>query len=84
VTSGRPIELIAPFGVAQADALRAGDAVLLSGVLYTARDAAHERLTRLIAARQPLPVELRDQIVYYCGPTPARPGRPIGAAAPAS
>lgn len=82
MTDGRPIELGTPLGAAQADALRAGDAVLLSGIIYTARDAAHARLAGLIAAHRPLPVDLRDQIVYYCGPTPARPGRPIGSAGP--
>ncbi len=76
------IELPVPFSAAQADDLHAGSAVLLTGTIYTARDAAHERLAGLITAGNPLPVDLRDQVVYYCGPTPARPGRPIGSAGP--
>ena len=48
----------------------------------TARDAAHERLARMIAAGEPLPVDLAGETIYYCGPTPARPGRPIGSAGP--
>jgi fumarate hydratase subunit beta len=74
--------LPAPFEVAEGDRLHAGDEVLLSGVIYTARDAAHERLARLLEEGRPLPVDLRGQIIYYCGPTPARPGRPIGSAGP--
>jgi len=69
-------------GLADVERLRAGDEVLLSGVVYTARDAAHERLVQLLKAGQPLPVDLRGQVIYYCGPTPARPGRPIGSAGP--
>jgi len=78
----RPVELRTPLGAEQVAALHVGDEVLLSGVIYTARDAAHERLAGLLAAGQPLPVDLRDQVIYYCGPTPARPGRPIGSAGP--
>lgn len=76
------IDLGAPFGVADVDRLRAGDEVLLSGVVYTARDAAHERLVQLLDEGRPLPVDLRGQVIYYCGPTPPRPGRPIGSAGP--
>lgn len=76
------LELISPFDAAQADALRVGNEVLLSGVIYTARDAAHERLVEMLAAGRPLPMDLGGQIIYYCGPTPARPGRPIGSAGP--
>ena len=63
-------------------ALRAGQRVLISGALYTARDAAHQRLAELIGSGQALPCELEGQIIYYCGPTPAPPGRPIGSAGP--
>lgn len=56
--------------------------MLVSGVIYTARDAAHRRLVELLAAGQPLPVDLSGQILYYVGPSPARPGRVIGAAGP--
>ena len=62
--------------------LEIGDQVLISGVLYTARDAAHRRLLDLLEAGQPLPLELKGQIIYYVGPSPARPGRVIGAAGP--
>ncbi len=62
--------------------LRAGDAVLITGVLYTGRDAAHKRLFDLIERGEPLPVDLKGQIMFYVGPTPARPGRPIGSAGP--
>ena len=77
-----PIPLRAPFAPDDAGRLRAGDQVLISGVIYTARDAAHERLVHLLGSGEPLPVDLRGQVIYYCGPTPARPGRPIGAAGP--
>lgn len=62
--------------------LRAGDSVLISGTIYVARDAAHKRLAAALEAGQPLPFDLRGQIVYYMGPSPARPGRPIGSAGP--
>jgi fumarate hydratase subunit beta len=76
------VRLQGPFSRDEALVLRAGDQVLLSGVVYTARDAAHERLALLLAQGNELPVDLRGQIIYYCGPTPARPGRPIGSAGP--
>ena len=59
-----------------------GDQVLVSGVIYTARDAAHKRLMDLLDKGQPLPVDFKGQILYYVGPSPARPGRVIGAAGP--
>ncbi len=62
--------------------LRAGDTVLLSGVIYTARDAAHKRLCALAAAGEPLPFDVRDAVIYYAGPTPARPGEVIGSVGP--
>ncbi|NLE77760.1 MAG: Fe-S-containing hydro-lyase [Chloroflexi bacterium] len=62
--------------------LRAGDAVTLSGVIYVARDAAHKRLGEALDRGEPLPLELPGQVVYYMGPSPARPGHPIGAAGP--
>jgi fumarate hydratase subunit beta len=63
-------------------ALHAGDAVSLSGVLYVARDAAHKRLVAALAAGQPLPFDVRGQVIYYMGPSPARPGQVIGSAGP--
>lgn len=62
--------------------LKAGDNVLISGVIYTGRDAAHKKLADLIAAAQALPFDLRGQVIFYVGPTPARPGKPIGSAGP--
>lgn len=62
--------------------LHAGDAVLLSGILYTARDAAHRKLHEMIARGEPLPFELKNNVIYYVGPTPARPGAVIGSAGP--
>jgi fumarate hydratase subunit beta len=59
-----------------------GDQVLVNGVIYTARDAAHKRLMDLLDAGQKLPVDFKGQILYYVGPSPARPGRVIGAAGP--
>ena len=62
--------------------LRIGDEVSLNGVIYTARDAAHKRLVELIDKGQELPFEIRGAIVYYVGPTPAKPGEVIGSAGP--
>jgi fumarate hydratase subunit beta len=62
--------------------LRAGDKVLLSGAIYTARDAAHKRFIDTLQAGGSLPFEIKGQVIYYCGPSPASPGRVIGAAGP--
>ena len=62
--------------------LRIGDHVEFSGVIYTARDAAHRRLVAMADAGEALPLDLRGQVLYYVGPTPARPGEVIGAAGP--
>lgn len=62
--------------------LRAGDRVSLSGPVYTARDAAHKRLFELLDADRALPIPIRDKVIYYAGPTPAPPGRPIGSCGP--
>jgi fumarate hydratase subunit beta len=62
--------------------LRAGDRVLLSGSVYTARDAAHKRLVETLARGEALPFDLRGQVVYYVGPSPTRPGDVIGSAGP--
>jgi fumarate hydratase subunit beta len=74
--------IVTPLDDATAGRLRAGDAVTISGVIYTARDAAHERLLEMFARGDRPPVDLRGQVIYYSGPTPARPGRPIGSAGP--
>jgi hydro-lyases, Fe-S type, tartrate/fumarate subfamily, beta region len=62
--------------------LKAGDEVLLTGTILTARDAAHVRLCDTLKKGKPLPLNLKDAIIYYCGPTPARPGRAIGSCGP--
>lgn len=62
--------------------LRAGDRVLLSGTVYTARDAAHKRMMELLDSGQPLPFPVEGSAVYYVGPTPERPGQVIGSAGP--
>jgi fumarate hydratase subunit beta len=62
--------------------LKAGDRVLLSGVVYTARDAAHQRLVEALLAGQQLPLPLPGQVIYYAGPAPSRPGQIIGPAGP--
>lgn len=64
--------------------LRSGDQVLITGVVYAARDAAHARLVELLDRGEPLPVDLKGQVIYYVGPSPARPGKPIGSAGPTS
>jgi fumarate hydratase subunit beta len=62
--------------------LRAGDNLLLSGVIYVARDAAHKRMVDALDRGQPLPFDIKGATLYYMGPTPARPGRAIGSAGP--
>jgi fumarate hydratase subunit beta len=62
--------------------LRAGDDVLLSGILYVARDAAHKRMVEALDRGKTLPFDIRGQTIYYMGPSPARPGQPIGSAGP--
>ena len=71
-----------PLTEADIAALQAGDEVLLSGPLYTARDAAHQRLCRCLQEGKPLPVELTGETIYYVGPSPAKPGEVIGSAGP--
>ena len=77
-----PIRLTAPLDRETIRALHAGDSVLLSGVVYTARDAAHGRLCAALEKGEDLPVELREQTVFYAGPTPPPPGKPTGAIGP--
>ena len=62
--------------------LRAGDHVTLTGVIYTARDAAHKRMIEALDKGEPLPIDIKGAVIYYVGPTPERPGRVIGAAGP--
>ena len=71
-----------PLSDADVERLRAGDSVLLTGGLYTARDAAHRRMVEALSKGEKLPVDIRGQIIYYVGPTPAKPGEVIGSAGP--
>jgi fumarate hydratase subunit beta len=75
-------KLKTPLSEATVRGLKAGDEVLISGVIYTARDQAHKRLCELVDAGKRLPIELEGAVIYFTGPTPARPGRVIGAAGP--
>jgi len=77
-----PLQLTTPLTEDVVVALRAGQEVLVSGVFYTARDAAHRRMAQALARGEALPFDPRGQIIYYVGPTPAPPGRAIGAAGP--
>lgn len=77
-----PIPVKAPLSREQARQLRSGDSCLLSGVIYTARDAAHKRLCELVAKGKELPLDIKDSVIYFVGPTPARPGEVIGSAGP--
>ena len=72
----------APFDEATARSLRAGDRVLITGTIIAARDAAHKRLVEALDRGEELPVDLDGAVIYYVGPSPARPGRAIGAAGP--
>ena len=76
------IRIQAPLTRDAARKLKAGDSCLISGVIYTARDAAHKRLCELLAAGKELPLEVKDNILYFVGPTPAKPGQAIGSAGP--
>ncbi len=76
------INLKTPLSDSTVEKLEAGDKVKISGVLYTARDAAHKRLIEMIESGEDLPFDLRGQLIYYVGPTPARPGQTIGSAGP--
>ena len=76
------IDLKTPLENATIEKLKAGDKVRISGVLYTARDAAHKRLIEMVEAGNNLPFEVKGQLLYYVGPTPAKPGQVIGSAGP--
>ena len=77
-----PISIQAPMSKEQAKALKAGDSCLISGTIYTARDAAHKRLCELVAQGKDLPIDLTDAVIYFVGPTPEKPGQAIGSAGP--
>jgi fumarate hydratase subunit beta len=76
------IRLRTPLADADVEKLQIGDKVLLNGVIYTGRDAAHKRLIDLLLAGKPLPIDIRGQVIYYVGPAPAKPGQVIGSAGP--
>ncbi|MDD5643124.1 MAG: Fe-S-containing hydro-lyase [Syntrophales bacterium] len=78
----KTVKLTPPLTDKDVEGLEIGDKVLITGVIYTARDAAHKRLVDMLAAGQELPVDFKGQILYYVGPSPASPGRVIGAAGP--
>lgn len=77
-----PIALTTPLDKETARSLKAGDSCLLSGVIYAARDAAHKRLCELLSQGRELPLELKDSVIYFVGPTPEKPGEVIGSAGP--
>ena len=76
------IRIQTPLTEEQSRKLKAGDSVLITGIIYSARDAAHKVMTEALARGEKLPIDWHDQIVYYLGPTPAKPGDPIGSAGP--
>ncbi len=78
------IKIQLPLDEKTAVSLKAGDTVLMSGIIYTGRDAAHKRLYECIQKGETLPVDLKDQLIYYVGPTPAKPGYAVGSAGPTS
>ena len=71
-----------PFSEKEAKALKSGDYVYLTGTIYTARDAAHKRMYEAMREGKELPFDIRNNVIYYMGPSPAREGRPIGSAGP--
>lgn len=72
----------APIDKETAKSLKAGDYVYITGTLYTARDAAHKRMYEILQENGELPIDIKNQVIYYMGPSPAREGRPIGSAGP--
>ena len=72
----------APLDAETISSLKAGDFAYITGTIYTARDAAHKRMSETLAEKGVLPIELENSIIYYLGPSPAREGRPIGSAGP--
>lgn len=76
------LHINAPISNEDAKKLKAGDYVYLTGIIYTARDAAHKRMDEALKKKEELPISLKNNIIYYMGPSPAREGRPIGSAGP--
>lgn len=80
----KPREISAPLQLGDIKDLRAGDEVLLTGVIYAARDSAHKRMVEVLDRGDKLPLDLKGQVIYFTGPSPARPGQVIGSAGPTS
>lgn len=76
------IKLTTPLSDETVENLRIGQKVLINGILYTGRDAAHKKMVELLDQGKPLPFDLRGQVIYYVGPSPAKPGQVIGSAGP--
>lgn len=76
------MELTTPLTKEKIKSLKSGDYVYITGTIYTARDAAHKRMSEALAAGEELPIDVKNQIIYYMGPTPAREGQVIGSAGP--
>ncbi len=77
-----PVRLTTPLNDDDVENLKIGDSILISGTLYTGRDSAHKRMVDLLDQGGELPFDIRGQVIYYVGPTPPRPGYPIGSAGP--
>ncbi|MBP3280514.1 MAG: Fe-S-containing hydro-lyase [Butyrivibrio sp.] len=75
-------EIKAPIDKEIIKTLKAGDMVYITGTIYTARDAAHKRMAEALSAGNSLPIDMKNNVIYYMGPSPAREGRPIGSAGP--
>lgn len=76
------IRITTPLTEEKTKSLKVGDTVLISGTIYTARDAAHKRLVELLDKGEKLPIDVKDAVIYYVGPTPAKPGMALGSAGP--
>ena len=74
--------ILLPLADEEAAGLQAGDYVYLTGIIYTARDAAHKRMYEAWEKKEQLPLDMKNNVIYYMGPSPARTGRPIGSAGP--
>lgn len=79
---GESIRIELPLTQEKVASLKAGDSVLLNGVLYTGRDAAHKKMVEALERGEELPFDVRDQVIYFVGPTPPKPGQVIGSAGP--
>lgn len=78
----QPIRLQPPLSDEDVERLKIGDRILINGIIYTGRDAAHKRLVDLLKEGKTLPFDIKGQIIYYVGPTPAKPGQALGSAGP--